>query len=161
MPETYNIYEAKTHLSALVDRALKGEEVIIAKAGEPQVTLVPVTRTKPKRVPGKLKGKIWVAPGAFSPRANAEIAADFYKDDDFSATTGVLVTKLGKPVQRVELPEATLYPERLPGKGENKGGWVADDFDAPLPSAMLKAFYGSHPPARGGSKRKKRRKQNA
>jgi hypothetical protein len=33
-----NIYEAKTRLSQLIERALAGEEVIIAKAGKPMVT---------------------------------------------------------------------------------------------------------------------------
>jgi prevent-host-death family protein len=38
----FNLYEAKTGLSQLVERAAKGEEVIIAKAGKPMVKLVPV-----------------------------------------------------------------------------------------------------------------------
>jgi hypothetical protein len=33
---------------------------------------------KPKRVPGKLKGKIWYSADAFSPEVDAELAADFY-----------------------------------------------------------------------------------
>ncbi len=47
-----NVYEAKTHLSKLLDRALAGEEVIIARAGTPLVRLVPVNRptgTRPGR----------------------------------------------------------------------------------------------------------------
>jgi prevent-host-death family protein len=38
----FNLYEAKTGLSQLVERAAKGEEVIIAKAGKPMVKMVPV-----------------------------------------------------------------------------------------------------------------------
>jgi prevent-host-death family protein len=34
-----NLYEAKTHLSSLVDRAAKGEEIVIAKAGKPMAKL--------------------------------------------------------------------------------------------------------------------------
>jgi hypothetical protein len=34
---TFNIHEAKTHFSKLLERVLKGEEVIIAKAGKPMV----------------------------------------------------------------------------------------------------------------------------
>jgi prevent-host-death family protein len=46
----FNLYEAKTALSQLVERAAKGEEVIIAKAGKPMVKLVPVAKEKkPKR----------------------------------------------------------------------------------------------------------------
>ena len=37
-----NIHEAKTHLSSLLDRAVKGEPFIIAKAGKPLVKVVPV-----------------------------------------------------------------------------------------------------------------------
>jgi prevent-host-death family protein len=39
---TYNIYEARTAFSRLVDEAANGEEVVIAKAGEPMVRMVPV-----------------------------------------------------------------------------------------------------------------------
>lgn len=42
----FNIYEAKTSLSKLVERAAAGEEVIIAKAGTPMVRLVPVVKAK-------------------------------------------------------------------------------------------------------------------
>jgi prevent-host-death family protein len=51
-----NLYEARTHLSELVDRASRGEEVTIVKAGTPMARLVPI-RPGP-RVPGALKGKI-------------------------------------------------------------------------------------------------------
>ena len=47
---TLNLYEAKTQLSQLVERAAAGEEVIIAKAGKPMVKMVPVEpQEKPKR----------------------------------------------------------------------------------------------------------------
>lgn len=39
---TINIHEAKTHLSSLVDGAVKGESFIIAKAGKPLVKVVPL-----------------------------------------------------------------------------------------------------------------------
>lgn len=37
-----NLYEAKTQLSSLVERAAKGEEIVIAKAGKPMAKLVPL-----------------------------------------------------------------------------------------------------------------------
>lgn len=43
MTRTYNVAEAKAHLSRLLDAALAGEEVIVARAGRPLVRLVPVT----------------------------------------------------------------------------------------------------------------------
>ncbi len=39
-PVQVNLYEAKTHLSSLVERAAKGEEIVIAKAGRPMARLV-------------------------------------------------------------------------------------------------------------------------
>lgn len=42
MTSTYNVAEAKAHLSRLLDAALAGEEVIVARAGRPLVRLVPV-----------------------------------------------------------------------------------------------------------------------
>lgn len=39
---TYNVADAKTHLSRLLDAALKGDDIIVARAGKPLVRLVPV-----------------------------------------------------------------------------------------------------------------------
>ena len=57
IPVATNIYEAKTQLSKLIDRALAGEEVIIARAGTPVVRLVPFEQPTP-RVPGSARGQI-------------------------------------------------------------------------------------------------------
>lgn len=47
---TYNIYEAKAGFSKLVEQARRGEEVVIAKAGEPVVRMVPIEpEAKPRR----------------------------------------------------------------------------------------------------------------
>jgi len=56
-----NIHQAKTNFSKLVDAAMQGEEIIIAKAGKPAAKLVPITMNKPKRKPGVLKGKIKIS----------------------------------------------------------------------------------------------------
>lgn len=61
MPEIVNMHQAKTSLSRLVEKALAGEEVVIARNGEPLVRLVPVAKTREPRVPGRMKGKIWIA----------------------------------------------------------------------------------------------------
>lgn len=54
-----NIYEAKTQLSKLVERAAGGEDIVIAKNGEPVAVLVaPEKLAKPKREFGFLKGKM-------------------------------------------------------------------------------------------------------
>jgi prevent-host-death family protein len=55
------IHEAKTHLSRLIQKALAGEEVVIAKGGKPVVRLVPI-RAEPKlRKFGGWKGQVWMA----------------------------------------------------------------------------------------------------
>lgn len=61
-----NIHQAKTHLSKLIERVLKGEEIIIGKAGKPVAKLTPYTPKKVKL--GVLKGKI-------------EISEDFDEED--------------------------------------------------------------------------------
>jgi len=52
-----NLYEAKTRLSALVDQAAAGAEIIIAKNGTPRAKLVPF-RVERRRRPGSGRGKI-------------------------------------------------------------------------------------------------------
>jgi prevent-host-death family protein len=69
----YTVHKAKTNLSKLIRDALKGEEVIIARGKEPVVKLVPVSRRRRKRIPGRLKGKIWYSPDAFAPLSNEEL----------------------------------------------------------------------------------------
>ena len=50
MPPFVTLYEAKTHLSGLVDRAAAGEEIVIAKNGVPQARLVPLSaRGEPRK----------------------------------------------------------------------------------------------------------------
>jgi prevent-host-death family protein len=75
---TFNIHEAKTHLSRLVDEAEKGEPFIIAKAGKPKVKVVPVdtVKSKPMRRIGFLKGKIKV-PDDFDTMFASEIEKMF------------------------------------------------------------------------------------
>ncbi len=52
--KTFNVHEAKTQFSRLIDRAHAGEEIIVAKAGVPYAKLVPVTATAERRRPGGL-----------------------------------------------------------------------------------------------------------
>jgi prevent-host-death family protein len=56
-----NVYDAKTRLSQLLDQALAGEDVIIARNGKPVVQLVPVQRKPVQRQPGAWKDKGWIA----------------------------------------------------------------------------------------------------
>jgi prevent-host-death family protein len=52
-----NIHEAKTHFSELLERAHRGEEVIIAKAGKPYARLVPILEVVDRKA-GAFRGKI-------------------------------------------------------------------------------------------------------
>ncbi len=62
MSESVNIYEAKTHLSRLLDRAAAGEEIIIARAGRPIARLVSLAEPPvPRRVPGGWRGRVSIA----------------------------------------------------------------------------------------------------
>ena len=56
-----NVYAAKTHLSRLLDRAARGEEVVITRNGKPIARLVPVQRRRGPRKLGALRGKVRVA----------------------------------------------------------------------------------------------------
>jgi prevent-host-death family protein len=57
----FNLYEAKTALSKLVDRAAAGEEIVIAKDGKPLARLVPLKGANATRAPGGWEGKVKVA----------------------------------------------------------------------------------------------------
>jgi prevent-host-death family protein len=75
----FNLYEAKTSLSKLVEKAAAGEEVIIAKAGKPMVRLVPVeAETKEKRDSGKnFLGVTYIAPDFDEPAWTEEELDEF------------------------------------------------------------------------------------
>ena len=62
MAETiFNLYDAKTSLSQLVDRASKGETIVIAKAGKPLAKLVPLQRPDVPRAPGGWEGEVYIS----------------------------------------------------------------------------------------------------
>ena len=56
MASIVNIYDAKTQLSSLVDRAAAGEEIIIAKNGAPKAKLVPIPSADRPRAPAHAMG---------------------------------------------------------------------------------------------------------
>lgn len=58
--EVFNVHEAKTHLSRLLDRVAEGEEILIAKSGKPVAKLVRLPLEP--RQPGRLKGRIHIGP---------------------------------------------------------------------------------------------------
>jgi prevent-host-death family protein len=70
----FNVHDAKTHLSRLLDRVAQGEEVIIAKSGRPVAKLVRVA-AEPRK-PGRLKGRIRIG-ADFDEPLSEEIMAAF------------------------------------------------------------------------------------
>ncbi len=64
----FNIHEAKTHFSKLLERVLNGEEVVIAKAGKPVARILPfATEDISPRVPGIDRGKVIIMPDFDAP----------------------------------------------------------------------------------------------
>ena len=72
MTKTFNVHEAKTHLSRLLEEALAGEDIVIAKAGKPKVRLVPV-QDPPKRELGFMEGISLPDSFFFDPLPEAEL----------------------------------------------------------------------------------------
>lgn len=59
--KSINIQEAKTHLSRLLEEAVAGEDIVIAKAGRPYVRLVPCLSERAPRTLGGWKGSLRIA----------------------------------------------------------------------------------------------------
>ncbi|MCL2214724.1 MAG: hypothetical protein FWC06_05875 [Treponema sp.] len=75
--QQYNIHSAKTHLSALVDRAAAGNSFIIAKADKPMVKVIPfIPQQKDQNRIGFLKGQI-IVPADFDQMGENEIISAF------------------------------------------------------------------------------------
>lgn len=74
--ETVSLYQAKTQLSRLVDRAAEGEEIVIAKSGRPRARLVPLEDARALRVPGRGRGK-WRVGKTFDAPLPDSVVRDF------------------------------------------------------------------------------------
>jgi prevent-host-death family protein len=70
---TVTIHKAKTQLSKLIEQALRGEEVVIARGKEPVARLVPYAREQPKSGFGSLKGKVWLDESFWEPLPDEEL----------------------------------------------------------------------------------------
>ena len=78
---TINVYEAKTHLSRLLDKVSEGEEVVIARAGRPVARLVPAKGQRQPRTLGVLEGAFTV-PDDFDAPLPEDVLAIFDEEDD-------------------------------------------------------------------------------
>ena len=83
VPKTVNLYAAKTQLSELVERAARGEEIVIAKAGVPKARLVPLGRKATARKPGAWKGRVVISP-EFDAPLPADVLAAFRDTERYS-----------------------------------------------------------------------------
>ncbi|GAB3983587.1 type II toxin-antitoxin system prevent-host-death family antitoxin [Actinoallomurus acanthiterrae] len=75
--EQYNIHEAKTHLSRIIDRVEAGQEVIISRAGKPVAKVVPLSAQVHRKGRGSLRGRLVLADDWDSEETNAAITAEF------------------------------------------------------------------------------------
>lgn len=81
-----SLYEAKTNLSALVERAAAGEEIIITKNGVPKARLVPMPKVALPRKPGGWEGRVWMSDDFDDPLPDDIQAAFEGRDDDEPAS---------------------------------------------------------------------------
>ncbi len=68
------VHEAKTNLSRLLQKAAKGEEVIIARGSKPVARLVPIGEIAGRRRPGSMKGILRIGAEFFEPLPRDELA---------------------------------------------------------------------------------------
>ena len=73
-----NVHQAKTHLSSLLERVEKGEEIVIGRSGKPVAKLVPYRHPGKARRPGGWKGHVRIA--ADFDELPPELAAGFQED---------------------------------------------------------------------------------
>ncbi len=100
MAVTANIHEAKTTLSKLIERALAGEEVIIAKAGKPLVHLIPVAKAPAvdrAAIFGKYRGKMNLQPGWEDSAFDADMHRKWYGEEPEPVAHAAQV---GRPFKR-------------------------------------------------------------
>jgi prevent-host-death family protein len=74
MAKVFNLYEAKSKLSSLVEEAAAGAEIVIAKAGVPRARLAPL-QSRVRRRPGGSKERIWISRDFDAPLPDDLVAA--------------------------------------------------------------------------------------
>ena len=75
--EQFNIHDAKTNLSRIIERVEHGEEIVISRAGTPVAKVVPLSRQVDRRGRGSLSGQFVMDPDWDSDEVNETIARDF------------------------------------------------------------------------------------
>ncbi len=70
----YTVRQAKAYFSKLLRKPGRGKRVIMPRGKTPVAKLVGLRGRKKKRVPGRLKGKIWYTPDVFDPLTKKELS---------------------------------------------------------------------------------------
>ncbi|TCB98345.1 type II toxin-antitoxin system prevent-host-death family antitoxin [Micromonospora zingiberis] len=73
----FNIHEAKTNLSRIIERVEHGEEIVISRAGQPVAKVIPLVRRVNRTARGSLRGKLVLSDDWDAPEINETIADDF------------------------------------------------------------------------------------
>ena len=75
--EQFNIHDAKTNLSRIIERVEHGEEIVISRAGRPVAKVIPLEGKVARSGRGSLRGQLTLAPDWDSDAVSQAIAADF------------------------------------------------------------------------------------
>jgi len=73
----FNIHDAKTNLSRIIERVEHGEEIIISRSGKPVAKVIPLNHRVNRTGRGSLAGQLTMADDWDSPDVNETIARDF------------------------------------------------------------------------------------
>ena len=73
----FNIHDAKTNLSRIIERVEHGEEIIISRAGRPVAKVIPLAGRVQRSARGSLRGRLVLAPDWDSDAVNESIATEF------------------------------------------------------------------------------------
>lgn len=73
----FNIHDAKTNLSRIIDRVEHGEEIIISRAGNPVAKVIPLNPRAQRVRRGSLAGRLVLSDDWDTPEVNDAIARDF------------------------------------------------------------------------------------
>lgn len=78
--DQFDVHEAKTNLSRIIERVEHGEEIIISRAGTPVAKFVPLTRYVARKGRGSLRGQLVTPLDWDSVEVNDAIAHDFDRE---------------------------------------------------------------------------------
>ena len=61
MADLINVHDLKTNYSKYLDKVASGQEILLGKHGKVVAKIVPIAQAQQPRVPGSLKGKVWMS----------------------------------------------------------------------------------------------------